>query len=260
MSARIFVFDSGIGGLTILGAIQKRLGTGEYYYAFDNACYPYGTKSVSFLRKRVQTVISALVQEANPDILVIACNTVSTFALPMLRKIYSFPIVGVVPPLKPVCLISKSKKVAILGTEQTIQRKYVDDLIQEYGNGCQVFKWGSSQLVALAEEKFYTGKNVLSEVRKEIESFDPDPDIDAVALGCTHFPHLVAELSTLYPQIQWMDPSAGVAHRVAVLLQEFVQQNSAITTTVFSTKKDAETHLDPWKNYHVKEFRFLSIS
>ena len=120
----IAVFDSGVGGLSIYQEIVKQCPDHNYVFISDNLAFPYGTKNEDDLIGRVLTVIDQVDKQYHPDLLVVACNTASTLALPALRQQFKFPIVGVVPAIKPAAKITKSKVIGLLATPGTIARSY----------------------------------------------------------------------------------------------------------------------------------------
>ncbi|KES14480.1 Glutamate racemase, partial [Gilliamella apicola SCGC AB-598-I20] len=137
-SPTVLVFDSGIGGLSIYNEIHNKIPHLHYIYAFDNEMFPYGDKSSEFLIKRVSQIIDTIIKTYSIDLVVIACNTASTFCLPSLRSKFSFPIVGVVPAIKPASKVTKNKCIGLLATKATIQRAYTSNLIQEFAPDCDV--------------------------------------------------------------------------------------------------------------------------
>lgn len=218
---RIAALDSGVGGLTILRAIQQRFPTAHYAYGIDQANFPWGTKSAEDVIQYVHDFVDAMAKVFFPDILVVACNTASTVVLPSLRSMYPFPIVGVVPAIKPAAQLSQSRVIGLLATPGTVTRAYTDQLIREHGGDCKVIRVGSSRLVELAERKMRGEQLDLREVSLEIKPFfsSENDSIDVVVLGCTHFPHIKDELQAAAPKVvQWIDSGDAVAARVGALL------------------------------------------
>src|SRR5690606_12835146 len=128
---RILVFDSGVGGLSILRELQRKLPLCEWTYASDNEAFPYGIKSETELTERVDQVLHGLLQIRAADMIVVACNTASTLTLPHIRRRFSQPIVGVVPAIKPAAARSRSKVIGLLATPATVTRPYTQELIQQ---------------------------------------------------------------------------------------------------------------------------------
>ena len=153
MHKHILVFDSGLGGTTVLKEIKHLLPDNHYSYALDNEAYPYGNKSAGYLLDRCQLYMEKLIQQAAPDCIVIACNTASTLVLDQLRQRFRCDFVGVVPALKPAATHSRSKVIALLATPATVGRDYIDHLEQSHASDCEILRLGSQALVHLAEEK-----------------------------------------------------------------------------------------------------------
>ena len=222
--ARIAIFDSGVGGLSIHAALVKRLPEHEYLFVSDNEAHPYGTKPDDFLIPRVESVVQKIVDKHCPDIIVIACNTASTVVLPSLRRKHSIAIVGVVPAIKPAAKITKTKHITVLGTPATIERPYTLALIDEFAADCSVLKLGSSLLVELAENKLRGQALDLSQIKRELEPILENDLCDVVVLACTHFPLLNNEISSVLelesPLIKRLliDSGEAIARRVESLI------------------------------------------
>ena len=216
---KILVFDSGLGGLSILHAVQKALPECHYIYASDNQAFPYGTKTEQFLIQRVQTVLTALISAHAPDLLVIACNTASTLVLPHIRRCFTLPVVGVVPAIKPAAKQTETGVIGLLGTPGTVNRGYTDQLIHDFAHDCDVIRVGSSELVVLAEQSLY-GKPPPKEALCHIlQPFIENTQLDTIVLACTHFPLLKPHLVANTPRpIMWLDSGQAIARRVANLL------------------------------------------
>ena len=218
-SHHALLFDSGVGGLSISAAIRSRLPHLAQTYLADDAFRPYGDKSEAALNIRIPSLLAPLCEVVQPDIVVIACNTASTTALPAIRAALDIPVVGVVPAIKPAAAQSELKRIGVLGTPGTVRRRYVDDLIERYAKDCEVRLQGSVTLVEQAERKL-RGEAVDEEIIREAIAplFDGDP-IDAVVLACTHFPLLIDALKAQasYP-VSWIDSGEAVARRVESLL------------------------------------------
>ena len=120
----ILVFDSGLGGLTVLREIVRARPDAHYVYVADDAFFPYGAHGEAELIAHVVPLIDDLIDRHRPDLVVIACNTASTIALPTLRARFPLPFVGTVPAIKPACAASQTKRVSVLGTEGTVSREY----------------------------------------------------------------------------------------------------------------------------------------
>lgn len=215
---RALVFDSGVGGLSVLDAIVDADLAVDLDYAADNAWLPYGSKPDAALLARVPALVSALVREWAPDAVVIACNTASTIALDAVRAAVAVPVVGVVPPIKPAAALTKTGVIGLLATPATVARPYVDDLIAKFAADRTVVRFGSTALVGAAERALAgapVDKYAVAEAIAGLFDAPHGDRIDVVALACTHFPLLAAELAAAAPRaVTWLDSGAAIAARL----------------------------------------------
>jgi glutamate racemase len=220
----ILVYDSGAGGLSVLDHIAAALPAARLTYVADNAYFPFGTKAEAALVARVEKVLTALARRLAPEIVVIACNTASTVALPAVRAAVPMPVVGTVPAIKPAAEASVSRTIGLLGTPGTIRREYTQALIDAFARDCKVLRHGSGELVELAERKLRGEPVDGAAVGMAVAGLFGQPGgdrIDTVVLACTHFPLLGAELAARAPRpLRWIDSGAAIASRVVSLLQD----------------------------------------
>lgn len=219
----LLFFDSGVGGLSVLGPTRKLLPTAPVIYAADSAGYPYGTRSEAEIASRVPALLGRLVERFRPRLVVIACNTACTIALDQVRAALDLPVVGTVPAIKPAAEMTQTGVIGVLGTEATIRQPYVHDLTQRFASNCTVLRYGSPELVTLAEAKLAGEPVTVEEVhRAALPLFEQDRggDIDTVVLACTHFPLLGEELDQAFPRRTWVDGGEGIARRIAYLTRE----------------------------------------
>ncbi|MFT5135124.1 MAG: glutamate racemase [Arenicella sp.] len=239
--ARIAIFDSGVGGLSIYSEVSRRLPRHDFVFVSDNQCYPYGNKAEDWLIERVQQLSQRVVDHCSPDVFVVACNTASTIVLPALRETLAIPVVGVVPAIKPGAKLSNTKHLGLLATPGTIARAYTNDLINEFAPNCSVSKVGSSALVELAEEKLRGKKIDLSILESELEPLLNDKKIDVVVLACTHFPLLNNEIESIFKahnhSIKLVDSAKGIANRVSSLIDDM--HSGALATSNLTAKHQA---------------------
>src|SRR5271163_2455846 len=170
MAARqtILVFDSGLGGLTVYREVAAARPDADFIYVADDAGFPYGALEDAVLVRRVVDVIGDRITAHQPDLVVIACNTASTIALPDLRKAFTLPFVGTVPAIKPACAASVTKRVSVLGTEATVKREYTRALIRDYAQDCEVTLVGSRLHAAFAEAELACAPVEDAAIRAEI--------------------------------------------------------------------------------------------
>ena len=223
----ILVFDSGLGGLTVLREVVRARPDAHYLYVADDAFFPYGHHSEEDVIDRVVPLIGELISEHHPDLIVIACNTASTLVMPHLRERYSVPFVGTVPAIKPACAASRSKRVSVLGTKGTVQREYTRSLIRDFAQGCEVTLVGSAELAALAETALNGGvvgdEDILAELMPCFIGAGENVSqrTDTIVLACTHYPLRLDRLDQLAPwPVDWIDPAPAIAKRVTSLLPE----------------------------------------
>nr|WP_321525123.1 glutamate racemase [uncultured Cohaesibacter sp.] len=220
----ILVFDSGFGGLSVLSALTATLPFANYMFLADDARFPYGDLSDEELIEGLIALIENTCMDTMPDLLVIACNTASTVALTALRARFFFPIVGIVPAIKPAAHATRTGHFAVIATPGTIRRSYTRDLIRDYASGCVVDLVACNQLARLAEAYLLEGDRneaaVYEEVRSVFEGGQGD-DVDVIVLGCTHYPLLLPVLQAVAPRpVLWIDPAHAVARRVMHLLEQ----------------------------------------
>jgi len=222
----ILVFDSGLGGLTVLREIVAARPDAHYVYVADDAFFPYGHHSEDQIIARVVPLIGELIAAHAPDLVVIACNTASTLVMSHLREQYEVPFVGTVPAIKPACASSKTKRVSVLGTKGTVKREYTKALIRDFAQGCEVTLVGSAELASLAEAALSGVEVSDAEISAELapcflgDSQASSARTDTIVLACTHYPLLMDRLVRLAPwPVDWIDPAAAIARRVADLLK-----------------------------------------
>jgi glutamate racemase len=221
----ILVFDSGLGGLTVLREIVKARPDAHYVYVADDVFFPYGHHGEDQIIARVVPLVGELIAAHRPDLMVIACNTMSVSVLAHLRAAYRVPFVGTVPAIKPACAASKTKRVSVLGTKATVKREYTQALIRDHAQGCEVTLVGSGELASLAEAALsgteVSDREIFAELAPcFVEDKDDDSSrTDTIVLACTHYPLLMDRLVRLAPwPVNWIDPAPAIARRVVDLL------------------------------------------
>jgi glutamate racemase len=220
----ILIFDSGMGGLTVARAIRTQLPGAHLVYAADNAAFPYGAWKENALVTRIVAVVGALLAKTEPHIAVIACNTASTIALARLRETFKLPFVGTVPAIKPAASQTKSGIIGVLATPGTVNREYTRALIDTFAAHCTVVLHGAANLAEMAEKKLEGGGIDIEKLRREIEPVfctHEGRKTDVVVLGCTHYPLVLDDISSVAPwPVDYIDPAPAIARRVADVLDE----------------------------------------
>ncbi len=224
MVKKVVFLDSGLGGLSVLRSTIELRDDLHYHYFFDHKNLPYGDKKSDWLVDRAKAVVGRLIQDLDPDLFVIACNTLSVCALASLRSSFDIPFVGVVPAVKPAAAKPGVDKVAILSTSATGNSEYLRGLVGDFAANKKVKSFASEDLVLLAETIFLgkTIKNLAYDKRSSVESllqqvklFQPQ----AVVLGCTHFFFIKdVLLDYLGSDVALFDSSDAVARQIDRIL------------------------------------------
>lgn len=210
----ILVFDSGIGGLGVVQALNGLAPDLPLTYLADNGFFPYGEKPDEILLPHIIEVIGEAIAREKPEAVVIACNTASTIALSALRDAFALPFIGCVPPIKPAAAASKTFTIGVLATAATVRRPYLNGLIEKFALDCTVLSLGTPALAELAERKFRGETVEIGGIIAPLFAQPGGEKIDSIALGCTHYTFLLPEFLALYPQISWHDPALPVARQV----------------------------------------------
>jgi glutamate racemase len=220
-SAPLLLFDSGVGGLSVLAEVRRLLPDAPVIYAADNGGLPYGTKSEAEVAARVCGLLGRMSERYKPRLICIACNTASTIALGMVRDVLNVPIVGTVPAIKPAAEQTRSGVIGLLGTAATIRQPYVDRLSAEFAADKTVLRFAAGELVGAAEAKLRglpVDPAVIARAAAGLRDQPGGADIDTVVLACTHFPLLEEELGKAFgPGVRFVDGAQGIARRIAHL-------------------------------------------
>jgi glutamate racemase len=218
----ILVFDSGIGGLTVLRSARESLPRARFVYVADDAAFPYGGWEEAALTAHIVALMGELVAEYKPAAVVIACNTASTLVLPPLRERFSIPFVGTVPAIKPAAEQTKTGVVSVLATPGTMKRDYTRELIRSFAQSCHVRLVGAPDLAALAEAWVRgepVDRNAIAEQIAPCFVEHEGRRTDIVVLACTHYPFLAGVMAEVAPwPVTWLDPAPAIARRLVTVL------------------------------------------
>ena len=248
---RILVFDSGSGGLTVARAVREAMPGADLVYAADNAAFPYGDWPEARLVRRIVTVMRRLIEEVEPDCVVVACNTASTLALAVLREEFRLPFVGTVPAIKPAAQMTRTAVIGVLATPSTVAREYTHALIHTYAYHCKVLLHGAPHLAAMAEAKLRGEAVDVEAVAAEIAPVfrrRGGNRTDVVVLGCTHYPLLLDEITQAAPwPVSFVDPAPAIARRVVSLMGGRGEAASppgkvAADTAMFTARRGTASH------------------
>ena len=240
--APVGVFDSGVGGLSVLAEIRQLLPAETLHYLADCGHIPYGEKTPAFIRERCQ-LIAARLHAQGAKALVVACNTATVAAVADLRERYPhWPIVGMEPAVKPAAAATRNGRIGVLATTGTLQSAKFAALLDRFALGVQVLTQPCPGLVEQVERGDLHGP----ETRRLLQGFlEPllTAQCDTLILGCTHYPFLRPLLAELVPpEIILVDTGAAVARRLQSLLvqDERLARGPAGPTRIWTSGEPAD--------------------
>ena len=218
-TAPIGVFDSGVGGLTILKELLRELPDERFVYYGDTGNCPYGVRPITEIQELSRNAARFLL-DRGAKVIVVACNTASVSALAHLRETFAVPFVGVVPAIKPAAALTHSGHVGIAATEASAHGDYLRQLIADHANGVTVHAVGCPRLVLLAEKGILDGPEAEAAIRGYVDPMLTD-GIDVLVLGCTHFPAMRETfVRVVGPEVAVIDSGAAVARQTRRVLAE----------------------------------------
>jgi glutamate racemase len=218
-SAPIGVFDSGVGGLTILRELLRELPDERYVYFGDTGNCPYGVRAEEEIQA-LSVAAADFLLARGAKVIVVACNTASVSALATLRASFEAPFVGVVPAVKPAAERTRVRRVGVASTEASAKGGYLQRLIRDHANGVEVLPVGCPRLITLVEEGALEGPEVAGAVRGYIQPL-LERGIDILVLGCTHFPAIRPVFEHVAgPEVAVIDSGAAIARQTRRVLTE----------------------------------------
>jgi glutamate racemase len=232
----IGIFDSGVGGLSILRDVQKLLPLQNFIFVGDQGNMPYGGKTKEQLQSYADKIMAFLVSK-NVKAVIIACNTATVYAIDFLREKYQVPIIGTVPVVKTIANITKTKKVAVFSTPATTKSPYLQDLINKFAPNATVYKVGGTGLEELIESGDLRNKQIDKILRESLEPL-LKKNVDAIALGCTHYPFLRDKIERIVGEkVQVVDSGGAVARRTKWILENnHILGNKRIEDYYYTTR------------------------
>jgi glutamate racemase len=241
--APIGVFDSGMGGLSVVAALRRALPNEDIVYFGDNAFTPWGGRSDEWLRER-SSVVTAFLLDLGAKAVVVACNTASAAGLEHLRARYPLPVVGLVPAVKPAVAATRSGTVGVLATHATMRGRLLSDVIERFAvpAGVEVVTVAPEGLVEAVERGDLSTEQTAAVVRRAVEPM-LERGADAIVLGCTHYPYLgplIREVAG--DSVQIIDAGEGVARQSARVLaaRNLLTPSDAPGTLTVYTSADAD--------------------
>ncbi len=237
----IGVFDSGLGGLSVLREIRAILPSEDYRYYADNAFCPYGLRSPAEIQERAIAVVSLLIDQGAKAI-VVACNTASAMAISDVRATFpAVPIIGLEPAVKPAVAMTRTGRVGVLATPRTVAGERLRWLIETYAGDVQVHTVAAAGLVELVEAGTLGGPEVVATLQPMLDPMI-EAGVDVVVLGCTHYPYLREEIQRyMGASVPVIDSGAAIARRVQTVLaaNDLVSTSEETGSLVMMTSGDA---------------------
>lgn len=221
----IGVFDSGVGGLSVLRELKRLLPNENFIFLADQLYLPYGEKSKKVLIERVCKITDYLMHRHDVKMMVVACNTATSYTIKELRKKYFFPIVGTIPAVKIAAQKTKSKTIAVISTPSTSKSQALHILIQNYCQDINVLNIGCKNLVEKVEEGELSGAKINTLLLKYLELV-VNSDTDCLVLGCTHYPFLKKSIQKIInKKVALIDSGSAIAKQTKFLLSTYHIKN-----------------------------------
>ncbi len=216
--APIGMFDSGLGGLSVLRDVRALMPAEDILYAADSAWCPYGVRPDAEIRRRSIAVANALV-ESGAKLVIVACNTATSVALTALRARLPVPVVGLVPAVKPAASQSRNGRIGILATPRTVAGERLEALIREFANDVEVHVQAAPGLADLVEAGHLSGPTVDRAIEMFVRPLARH-GVDTIVLGCTHYPFLREPIERVAgANVAIIDSGVAVARRTQDLLR-----------------------------------------
>lgn len=241
--AKIGIFDSGVGGISVLSELLKVLPDEEYIYYCDQKNLPYGEKTPGEIRNLTKTSFN-FIEKQNVDMVVIACNTATANAERYLKAIFGFPIFGIIDPgISEIVKTTKNKKILVIATDSTVENGTYQFKIKKKLPEAEVLAKGCKNLVRAVEDGHIDDELALQVVEEYLEEFK-DFDFDTLVLGCTHFPlarpAIEKVLKKMGKEVNIVDPAKSLAKTVYEFLQDrdFENKKSGLKFYTSHSSKD----------------------
>ncbi|NMA14912.1 MAG: glutamate racemase [Clostridia bacterium] len=236
----IGMFDSGLGGVSVLAEAIKMLPNESFLYYGDSAHAPYGEKATNEIKKLSIRAADFLMKKGIKA-LVVACNTATSVAIEDLRKRFSFPVIGMEPALKPAVQIATAGKIIVMATPVTLREEKFLRLLEKYQDQRDIIALPCPGLAELIERGCCSGKEIENYL---INLFSPlkRESISTVVLGCTHYSFIKKEVKSMMPSVQVVDGNFGTIKH----LEEVLRENNLISSLAWDQRKiECFTSADP---------------
>ena len=217
-SAPIGVFDSGLGGISVLREMYKLMPNEDYYFFGDSKNAPYGTKSVAQVRQLSEDIVQKFIQN-DVKAIVIACNTATSAAASYLREKYpDLPIVGLEPAVKPAVLHQENSRVLVMATPLTLKEEKFNNLMGRFKDQAQIIKLPAPEIVEFVERGELDTPGLYAYLEEIVAPYKQQ--VDSVVLGCTHFPFVKQAIQNVIGEnVYIVDGGAGAARELKHLLE-----------------------------------------
>jgi len=241
----IGIFDSGMGGISVLATLMKELPNETFIYFGDSINAPYGTKSVDEVRQLTIRACDFLVSQ-NVKAIVVACNTATSAAIKDLRARYTIPVVGMEPALKPAVELNNTGSIAVMATPMTLKESKFEKLMNRYMDAYEIVKVPCPELVQLVEDNHVNDPQIKSAIKKCFESVELR-ELDSIVLGCTHYVFLKRAMEQVVgSHVKLIDGNLGTARQVLRLLKRLDLLCEKAPTdrdrvSIFNSKSEALT-------------------
>tara|TARA_B110000238_G_C16053864_1_gene407337 strand:+ start:54 stop:857 length:804 start_codon:yes stop_codon:yes gene_type:complete len=223
----IGIFDSGIGGISVMAHIQNLLPDESLAYVADSLYAPYGLKSNHEILDRSKAVIDYLIKNKSSKLIVVACNTATAAAIKDLRQIYKIPIIGMEPAIKPSTKSTKCKRVGILATNGTLESAKFSALLETYSGEIEFNTQPCPGLVELIEQGRINDSSISNLIQKFLNPLI-ERKVDTIVLGCTHYVFIRNIIENIMgPEVKIIDTGLAVAKQVKNKLEKFSLQNKS---------------------------------
>lgn len=240
----IGVFDSGLGGISVLKELHKLMPNEDFIFFGDSKNAPYGTKTVEEVQNLSQQIVTKFLQQ-NVKAVVIACNTATSAAAKKLRLTYpELPIIGLEPAVKPATLLKPHAKILVMATELTLREVKFNDLIQQFANQAIIYKLPASKLVEFIEKGDTSSVELHAYLLDLLTPYCQK--VDAVVLGCTHFPFARRVIQEIMgPDTAIIDGGNGAARELKRVLQvkDLLQDHTHAGSVCFENSLQTQTEI-----------------
>ncbi|MCR4790237.1 MAG: glutamate racemase [Treponemataceae bacterium] len=215
MSVDFAFIDSGTGGLPYMKYLMEKCPDASCIYVADAKNFPYGEKTPDQVKECAIELCKKVIENFNPKVIVIACNTISVTALQDLRNTFSIPFIGTVPAIKLAAKLSKNRRIGLLATQRSVSSAYTARLIRDFAGDCAVFSRADGKLINFIEKNLtLTNEDEKLKACANAVEFFKENECDTIILGCTHFIHLAGQIQKLAgPEIQVIDSRDGVVRQ-----------------------------------------------